>query len=322
MCNLRATFSSCTSLIRTRPCLGGTLRIETSKVACIVGKLMISFLLCIEVFDMIRGLAIAQKAIAVGTGSASDGPGTCKQEKQEHSQDGRTRLSYKFCGRDVCQDAFLRLLGIGKNPRFVTLYKAVMSGKQSCPLDPRYVVKGSKDAKAIDSAERGEVWTHLSTLYESVAETLPDDTPATKHEADSDLEDDAQDLIAIVSAHDSFAIGGAASSSTDTSAAALGTDAKAWPRKYLPPGSVFEQWRQFQASGGKAGYKVFRTVWATDFGQCLNFRSKHLHRTCPVCTQHRLLILGSASLSSFAGLNLLNHECTFQSASTWVNCYC
>jgi hypothetical protein len=237
-------------------------------------------------FDIVRDMAVSQKLVP--TAAAFNFATSCNQGEPVRSSggqsvdaDSRRPMKFVFLDRPVCQDAFLRLMGIGKNPRFSTIAKAVMSGARSCPVDVRYLRTEKQNQKEdnkskINAALRGEVYSHLLCLYESVAETMPDADDDGAADVESDLECDALDLIAQV-AQDSGGYQGGSSMSLSV-------------KKHLPPGSVFDTWRQYRATNGTAGYIVFKKVWEQDFGKCLVFRDKHMHKTCSVCTQHKLLI--------------------------------
>jgi hypothetical protein len=204
-------------------------------------------------FDYLRDLAISQGALAPGG----------------LTTDGQSSLTYWFEGINVCRDAFARLYGIGLEPRFKTVYNAVMSGKRSCPIDVRFLTRG---IGLTPSPLRGEVWSYLQTLFESVAETLPEDDVECKPFKSTDdihiAETEEQGTVAIEQ-------GVPPESNAE--------------RRFLPPGSVFDTWRQFCATDGKCGFKLFMDVWRNDFKNLL-FRDQHRHTVCPVCTKHKLLI--------------------------------
>ena len=148
------------------------------------------------------------------------------------------------------------------------ILKAVLDGSQSCPLDRRYA---DCAAKLKPSPLRGEVWSYIKTLYESVAETLPDDSDC---EADEQIDDncDCDDVQILNSKADNL----------------QGTE----ERRKMPPGSVYEQWRQYKETfqgGIAAGYTMFWSVWTTDFAH-LGFRGIRSHAMCSVCLRHKLLI--------------------------------
>ena len=122
-------------------------------------------------------------------------------------------------------------------------------------------------AKYVPTPTRGEISSYLQTLYESVAETMPDsgsESSACSGNEDVELCDckDVQDLQE--------------------------RPAKQEVRK-LPPGSMFEQWRQYRELGNPGGYKLFWQVWTQDWAH-LKFRGKRSHGICSVCMKHKLMI--------------------------------
>ena len=58
---------------------------------------------------------------------------------------------------------------------------------------------------------------------------------------------------------------------------------------HMPPGSIFEQWRQFKELGFSHDYKLFWSVWKKDF-DFLKLRGKRSHGQCSICVSHKLLI--------------------------------
>lgn len=60
-------------------------------------------------------------------------------------------------------------------------------------------------------------------------------------------------------------------------------------RKFMPPGSIFDTYRQYKALGNSGSFPLFLKIWKTKFPQLL-FRSSHQHSVCPVCVKHKLLL--------------------------------
>ena len=85
-------------------------------------------------------------------------------------------MQYYLLGQRVCRYAFAKLHTASWAPRLGRIYEAVMSGARSCPTDGRF-----GNIRKLDSCT-SEAWSNiysdLHTLYESVAETLPDDSDA------------------------------------------------------------------------------------------------------------------------------------------------
>ena len=175
----------------------------------------------------------------------------------------------------MCREVFAALCGIGKHPRLSSIYKAVKNGLRSCPIDTRYLKRG---VGLCPRPVRGEISSYLHTLCESVAETMPEDDVGESYFDKGDdfskmeIDEAEQSTITIVQS----AGAGEASAIPDS-------------RRFVPPGSMYDTWRQFLALGSKCGFRVFSEVWASEFPHLL-FRSTRQHSVCPVCVKHKLLI--------------------------------
>ena len=180
------------------------------------------------------------------------------------------RLQYKLFGRPVCLNAYCLALGVGRNPRMSRLLAAVMCGQRSPPMDPRYI----KAQHAKPALLWGEVHTYLRSLYESAAETMPHDDHSDP--VRSPLEDEVE---------------GVAESLRLPSVAARHSEHMGNNLRFLPPGTIFEQWRQFIEVGQRrCSFRLFWSVWKKDFDKLLAFRSHTMHSICPVCVKHKLLL--------------------------------
>jgi hypothetical protein len=200
------------------------------------------------IFDQLRSFGLSQSVLVDVGGSVTKG--TAKT------------LSYYVLGKHVCQSAFTSIWSIGWYPRGKRIYDAVMSGMSACPIDCRYL---TRVRHATVSKAWGEAWSHLEELYNSVAETLPDDS--------SDIEGDDvdQEFIEVLEYK---------------RCEPITSDIK----RHLPPGSIYELWRQYRELGGPGGYKLFRNVFVSDFEDKLSFRTKRQHSVCPVCIKHKMLL--------------------------------
>ena len=198
-------------------------------------------------FDLLRELAVSQGLVGVG----GMPPASSR------------RLCYTFLGKPVCFEAFATLLGVGKHGRLGRLRQAVMDGATAPPMDMRLVQ--ARSAHAQPSAQWAEVFSYLTGLYESVAETMPDDSKSLLLEH----ADGAEYNINVAG---------------DTGPAPL------QDLRFLPPGSIFEQWRQFVEVIQPCSFKLFWTVWRREFARLLAFRQANQFSVCPVCTKHRLLL--------------------------------
>jgi hypothetical protein len=61
-------------------------------------------------------------------------------------------------------------------------------------------------------------------------------------------------------------------------------------QRFLPPGSISDLWKQFEATRGSCSLKLFRSVFVASFTKRLGFRSGFTHAVCAICTKHKLLI--------------------------------
>ncbi len=62
--------------------------------------------------------------------------------------------------------------------------------------------------------------------------------------------------------------------------------------RWLPPGSMFEYWQQYNSlyTDHKCSFRYFWAIWERDWKHRLKFRQKLQHAVCPTCVQHKLLI--------------------------------
>ena len=87
----------------------------------------------------------------------------------EAGPQGRGRLVYHLLGSPVCKEAVMRFWGVGSR-RFRALRKAVLAGQGAPPVDLSYF----RRAHSRDADKHKWIVSYLETLYESEAETLPD----------------------------------------------------------------------------------------------------------------------------------------------------
>ncbi len=193
-----------------------------------------------------------------------------------HHSETTTSLKYSFLGQQVCRAGFAELLGVGWWPRLTRISTAVFSLASSCPLDPRYVSR-SNNIKS-EGPKWSDVVSYIETLYLSVAETLPEDACGALQP------DEAQAAAALASDDDHERV--VHVESTPGPASQVSQDDLKW----MPPGSIYQQWRQYLVGRPGCGYRLFRKVWLTLFSKKLKFRTGFRHGLCSVCVQHRLLI--------------------------------
>ncbi len=175
-------------------------------------------------------------------------------------------MQYYLLGQRVCRYAFAKLHTASWAPRLGRIYEAVMSGARSCPTDGRF--GNIRKLDSCTSEAWSNIYSYLHTLYESVAETLPDDSDAEAvggTESDCDNLDIDQDMPASCSAN------------------------KKVQYRKLPPGTIHDQWKQYRALGGQGGSKLFYRCWREEFWY-MKFRRCRNHAQCSVCLRHKLLI--------------------------------
>ncbi|CAE7308274.1 unnamed protein product, partial [Symbiodinium sp. CCMP2456] len=208
------------------------------------------------VFTQLRDLAIQQNF---------------KADDQEGS-DKAFKLHFALQDVPMCRGAFARLHLMGVSPRLTSLQKNVMQGKRLPDVDVRYLKKSKGKQR---SSKSGEVFSYLQSLYESVAETLPENDNTREDFDDSDKEEVKQsnDIILLHSKPDS----------SDP----LTQEDRV---RYLPPGSMFETYKQYLAlKNTYCCFTTFVAIWRDHFSHML-FRQSQQHAVCAVCTQHKLLI--------------------------------
>ena len=208
-------------------------------------------------FDQLRDLAVSQNILSING------------VKQAESASNKPYMHYYILGYRVCRKAFARLMGVGWYPRLAKIQQAVLEGRARAPADMRYLLRPS----TAPACKWGEIHSYLESLDQSVAETLPHD-----HSEQDEASDEYADMKVAVEAG-VLSVAGADSSATRDQL------------KFLPPGSVFEQWRQYCAVAGcSVSFRWFWRVSVTDFGHKLTFRSGFMHSVCPICVKHKLII--------------------------------
>lgn len=176
------------------------------------------------------------------------------------------KLSYIFLGERVCRGGLATLMGVGWSPRLSTLLKSVLKGDRCAPVDVRYQSRKCNDPRPVFS----EVYSYLENLYLSVAETLPLDERKSQKLEKQDIQILSDDEDAY---HPEPKSGG--------------------DLRYLPPGTMFDLWRHYNATTGqKASWHCFYQCFKTEFSHKLAFRDRYVFSVCPTCVQHKLLLRG------------------------------
>ena len=243
------------------------------------------------VFDALHDLAVSQ-GIIEPLGSAvkvSSAPGS---------------LNYVILGKPVCRRAYQRLLGIGSN-KLHSIHFAVVTGKQSPPLDMRYISK----PLSCPSATTSNIVSYLQSLYDSVAETLPDKLDELCKADDVSIKRCPSPVVAEA---DPYALeikvgrttypsmfGKDDSPSKKRLRGSVHLDA-CGPvcdrvEKLLPPGNFHDQWEMYTVvTGTTCAFSTFWRIWRTQFPH-LKFRQWRQHACCSICIRYKLLIRGLTS---------------------------
>ena len=79
------------------------------------------------------------------------------------------------------------------------------------------------------------------------------------------------------------------------------------PKKYLPPGSIHEQWKQYNAvEAPGCDFVTFWRVWMKEFYEQLGFGRSRQHVICSICTKHKTALkLLASNLQGFHRQSLL-----------------
>ena len=206
-------------------------------------------------FRMLRDLAISQGALDVS---------------RIEPEVGQQKLQYNLFGVDVCKQGYAFLLRVGWNPRLDSIIEAVFQGCRGPKVDLRYLKQGLGSKPTV---MRGEIVSHLQQLWESVAETLP----CGDDKCDDPLDEMEDDNYAHINIREQVGITSESHSQSQL--------------RFLPPGTIFDQWRQFQATSKiSCGFKLFWQTWTQYFGHKLQFRRRFMHAVCPVCVKHKQMI--------------------------------
>lgn len=187
------------------------------------------------------------------------------------------------------------------------MWKAATAGRPDPPADLRYLKAPKSKVTAESSTAR--VTSFLQTLYESIAENLPDVKDDTMEIASHGLPTDT----------DPYALASPATLESNKKvrqykkgvkihverAEMSGTE----PR-YLPPGTMMEYFEQFQAQEGLPfiSFSTFWRTWRVEFDH-LRFRSTSSHAQCSCCLHHRVLL---KELSPY--LHARNHQASLYRA--------
>lgn len=175
------------------------------------------------------------------------------------------------------------------------MWKAVTEGATAPPFDQRYVQGPKSRVKGASSS--AEVVSFLLTLYESVAETLPDvkdvdGVVQLAHEQSAEVDPYAS---SIMEGHQNQRLPSTIKPKAKTRKRKFGMEVRAEDCKsevrFLPPGTMKEHYEVMISQDGfrKISFKCFWQTWVTQFPH-LKMRSESNHVQCAACLHHRLLI--------------------------------
>ena len=198
--------------------------------------------------------------------------------------------------------------------RFGRLLGAVRKGEAVPPLDLRYLRKGVP-TKGNDGGDgtRGRVVTFLSTIYESVAETLPDARDEPRDQEDGDeymtvtLPQAEPDPYATAMNDSQMFQKLNPKRGKSLRSVRLGVRMNSarrpengYEKRFLPPGHIRDYYEQFLAVDSSperskpVAFSSFWRIWYEDFGSILQFRPTSSHTICSTCVRHKLLVQGMA----------------------------
>ncbi|CAE7331329.1 unnamed protein product [Symbiodinium sp. CCMP2592] len=209
--------------------------------------------------------------------------------RKRNTTEDRTTFSQSILDTPVCQDAFGRLLFIGKE-RMQKLWKAVRSGVPP-PRDGRFLKQTRQYRKMQGSTEKQQaVVEFLTEMHATVAEYMPEANRARDTASPVPKTTESQN------GNDTVPIGLRFRKRTGkrprkSVSMNFGKDTTAL--KMLPPGTFTGYLALLNArreGKDKISLKMFNEVWAESFGTRLAIRPVSRHALCSVCLRHKLII--------------------------------
>lgn len=197
--------------------------------------------------------------------------------RQQSDTDDKGIIRYNFMGTPVCQETWRQIWQIGTS-RFRRLKLAVSQGHRAAPVDLRFLKKKATGERA---ALRSAVFSFLQNLWETVGEVLPEDGPEAQ---DAVFEEDpaAGPPDAWVAQVVEVQVPGAPVHHHLALADTV---------RYLPPGTIYEYFRQFNSvEGERCSWRTFLCTWKENFSHRLRFRHKRQHAVCSTCVKYKLLV--------------------------------
>ena len=162
----------------------------------------------------------------------------------------------------------------------------------------RYLRKGLP--KVVPSEGRAKIVSFLESVYNSIAETLPDVRDDWDGDVAEGLPELADAYADALMAHDSETVEGDKEQKRKKGKRArknslvINTQRfEGRELRFLPPGCMRDYYEQMNAAGGSdcppCGFVTFWRVWREEFPFLL-FRSTSPHTICSTCTNHKIMI--------------------------------
>lgn len=195
-----------------------------------------------------------------------------------------------FEDQRVCNRAWMRLVGLGKS-RFQLLWGAVRKGND-CTYDGRYIPRGPDQ---VPSDAKSKVHSFLSTLWEQMAEPLPDGINSNKRPRQSCYKIDPPSMSRDLIRH--LPCG----SISDYHRQCMAVHGDSISRKLFATASQLKYccikfciWRVFlyswSPSTSGVAKSLWNQVWMQSFQGRLRIRFQGHHARCSICMKHRLII--------------------------------
>ncbi|CAK9099273.1 FO synthase subunit 1 [Durusdinium trenchii] len=149
----------------------------------------------------------------------------------------------------------------------------------------RYLRKGLP--KVVPSEGRAKIVSFLESVYNSIAETLPD----VRDDWDGDV---AEGLPELADAYADALMKRKKGKRARKNSLVINTQRfEGRELRFLPPGCMRDYYEQMNAAGGSdcppCGFVTFWRVWREEFPFLL-FRSTSSHTICSTCTHHKIMI--------------------------------
>lgn len=205
-----------------------------------------------------------------------------------------SRNTYDLDGWRVCLRGFCHWKGISK-PRWSKFLSHARTGNANPPADLRF---GRRGAGTRSSCQADSVSRYFAWLYKHVAETMPDDVREDPASSDEDLEIRKSQMqfdafVAAEQQSDPF--------TCQWQEAGLSSAGGSLPKRWLPPGCLADQYRQYSAVCSHLGIRpahwstLWRT-WQTEWKGILEFRRTGVHAKCDECEDFKRFLRDASTL--------------------------